>query len=155
MENKVRWFEAAFWMLLAILTGGMMLAVVCCAAWLAMSHDLKFCGACKAIITVASLFVFVTAWAFNGISRRSYRICRRIIEVYSYKEWLLCKLEGLKSKCTGIVNQSVLVSGENPDKSPDKTTSIRKPVIAMRTDYKLFEMLIESLADDPSKRMFA
>ena len=152
MENKVRWFEAAFWMLLAILTGGMMLAVVCCAAWLAMSHDLKFCGACKAIITVASLFVFVTAWAFNGMSRRNYRTCRRLIEVYAYKEWLLCKLEVLQTKSTSIVNQSILESGKNIDECPNKIASSRQPVIAMRSDYKLFEMLIENLADDPSKR---
>lgn len=152
MENKVRWFEAAFWMLLAILTGGMMLAVVCCAAWLAMSHDLKSCGACKAIITVASLFVFVTAWAFNGMSRRNYRTCRRLIEVYAYKEWLLCKLEVLQTKSTSIVNQSILESGKNIDECPNKIASSRQPVIAMRSDYKLFEMLIENLADDPSKR---
>lgn len=155
MVNKVRWFEAAFWVLLAILTGFIMAAAACCVALLVLYSDSKLSGACKVALVLTSLIVFVAAWAFNGMSRRNYRTCRSLIEVYAYKEWLLCKLEGLKSKCTGIVNQSVLVSGENPDKSPDKTTSIRKPVIAMRTDYKLFEMLIESLADDPSKRMFA
>lgn len=152
MVNKVRWFEAAFWVLLAILTGFIMAAAACCVALLVLYSDSKLSGACKVALVLTSLIVFVAAWAFNGMSRRNYRTCRRLIEVYAYKEWLLCKLEGLKSKCTGIVNQSVLVSSENPDKSPDKTTSIRKPVIAMRTDYKLFEMLIESLADDPSKR---
>ena len=152
MVNKVRWFEAAFWVLLAILTGFIMAAAACCVALLVLYSDSKLSGACRVALVLTSLIVFVAAWAFNGMSRRNYRTCRRLIEVYAYKEWLLCKLEGLKSKCTGIVNQSVLVSGENPDKSPDKTTSIRKPVIAMRTDYKLFEMLIESLADDPSKR---
>lgn len=153
--KKARWAEMAFWMAIAILTGGMMIAVVCCAAWLALRCDPELNGTCQVILAVASLIVFVTAWVFNGISWQNYRTCRRIIEMYSYKEWLLCRLGGLQAKCTVIVNQSVLVSGENPDKSPDKTTSIRKPVIAMRTDYKLFEMLIESLADDPSKRMFA
>ena len=152
MVNKVRWFEAAFWVLLAILTGFIMAAAACCVALLVLYSDSKLSGACRVALVLTSLIVFVAAWAFNGMSRRNYRTCRRLIEVYAYKEWLLCQLEGLKSKCTGIVNQSVLVSGENPDKSPDKTTSIRKPVIAMRTDYKLFEMLIESLADDPSKR---
>ena len=155
MENKVRWFEAAFWMVLAILTGGIMVAVVCCAAWHAISHDLKFCGASKAILAVASLIVFVVAWAFNGMSRRNYRTCRQLIEEYSYKEWLIGKFKDLRNESNEIVNQSVLESGKNIDESADKNASIAKPVTAIRTDYKLFEMLIESLADDPSKRMFA
>ena len=142
-------------MVLAILTGGIMVAVVCCAAWHAISHDLKFCGASKAILSLASLIVFVVAWAFNGMSRRNYRTCRRLIEVYAYKEWLLCKLEVLQTKSTSIVNQSILESGKNIDECPNKIASSRQPVIAMRSDYKLFEMLIENLADDPSKRMFA
>ena len=155
MVNKVRWFEAAFWVLLAILTGFIMAAAACCVALLVLYSDSKLSGACKVALVLTSLIVFVAAWAFNGMSRRNYRTCRRLIEVYAYKEWLLCKLEVLQTKSTSIVNQSILESGKNIDECPNKIASSRQPVIAMRSDYKLFEMLIENLADDPSKRLFA
>ena len=74
--------------------------------------------------------------------------------MYSYKEWLLCRLGGLQAKCTVIVNQSVSGARKLSDESPIKIDSIWKPAIAMSVDYKLFEMLVENLADDPSKRIF-
>ena len=155
MVNKVRWFEAAFWVLLAILTGFIMAAAACCVALLVLYSDSKLSGACKVALVLTSLIVFVAAWAFNGMSRRNYRTCRQLIEEYSYKEWLIGKFKDLRNESNEIVNQSVLESGKNIGESADKNASIVKPVTAIRTDYKLFEMLIESLADDPSKRMFA
>ena len=57
----------------------------------------------------------------------------------------------LLGRCTGIANQKMLnVNQMNQVNS----AGLNKPVLAMCADFKVVEMLLENLSDDPSKRVF-
>ena len=121
--------------------------------------EVNGCASCR-----TSSFKFSLFLAIGGFALLFVVICGSIISTdHSYQEMMKLYVtarhrqdvweKGLEllGCCKDTVNQKLLNENQMKQANP---TGFNKPVLAICTDYKVIEALLENLSDDPSKRMF-
>ena len=130
--NRCRFqWNKSLWLVVAFLTVLLMFLAVCGMLWCVWSDDaIVRVGPLQLYVTGCLAFLaFIVAWALNCVARKNYRTSWRLQEAHRHKQMFRDSMA------------SVLSGG-------DGTGGLKG------IDYRLAEMIIENLADDPSKHMF-
>jgi len=130
-ECQVTKIHLFIWGSIDVLTELVMIFVWLRVAYYVAHIDLTAGGIqTESVVEISCYLIgFIVAWIFNCRARTNYRTGWRLLESYAYKNFLIRQL-----KDDGLNN---VVTNAN-----------------MNTNAKLLEVLVENLADDPSKRMF-
>lgn len=99
------------------------------------------------VLCAIALVVILLSMSICNTIRLNHATCWRIVEQYEYKQKLLDVFKEIKCYCAGVKSQDLI----NPNAA---NPALQRPITAQYSDYKLIEMIIERLADDPSKHMF-
>lgn len=99
-----------------------------------------------ALFCVIVLALFSLSVSLCTTAHSNYKTCWRIVEHYEYERNLIEIFKEQRTNCSSVVSHELLNPACN-------RTAVQKSITAQRADYKLIEMIIETLSDNPSKHI--